>query len=145
MIFVVIFTKIISIGGLRHIYYVDKNDRVRTAKWTFLCQPFVIMGFATGKLSIGVLLWRVVGSTSFWRKWSLCFAVVSALVFSVVAIVLTYAQCSPSEALWNPALLAEGKATCWSPTVPMRFALFLCSTLVTARGSNALEWKMSMR
>ncbi|KAG6000897.1 hypothetical protein E4U43_001466, partial [Claviceps pusilla] len=125
ILFVAVLTKVILIGGLRHIYYLEQNQRVQVLKWTWICQPFIVMGFATGKLSIGILLWRVVGSASFWRKWLLCLALASAFIFSVVNVALTYAQCSKLEALWNRALLAEGKATCWSPTVQLNFALFL--------------------
>ncbi|KAG5948797.1 hypothetical protein E4U53_006148 [Claviceps sorghi] len=125
LLFVAILTKIILLGGLRHIYYLGQDERVQMLKWTWICQPFVVMGFAMGKLSIGVLLYRVVGSASFWRKWLLCVALALALLFSVITVALTYAQCSRLEALWNRALVAEGKATCWSPTVQLTFALFL--------------------
>ncbi|KAG5924713.1 hypothetical protein E4U42_004565 [Claviceps africana] len=118
-------TKIILMGGMRHFYYVEPHDRVQILKWTWICQPFIVMGFATGKLSIGILLYRVVGSASFWRKWLLCLAIALGMVFSVVNVVLTYAQCSRPEALWDRALVAEGKADCWSPIVQLRFSLFL--------------------
>jgi len=105
-----------------------QNERVQILKWTWLSQPFIIMGFATGKPSIGILLWRVVGSASLWRTWLLCVAVALALVFSVVNIALMYTLCSRPEALWDHALVAEGKATSWSPTVLVNFALFLSGT-----------------
>lgn len=118
-------TKVISIGGIRHLYYLDQGERDRAVKWHWMCHPFVVIGFATGKLSVGVLLWRVVGSTTFWRKWSLCFAVMVAFVLSIVLIALTFAQCSPPRALWEQSLVAQGKATCWSPSVIANSAIFL--------------------
>lgn len=128
IMFLAVLTKVISIGGIRHLYYLDQRERVRAIKWHWMCHPFVVMGFATGKLSVGVLLWRVVGSTTFWRKWSLCFAVMTAFVLSIVAIALTFAQCSPPRALWEQSLVAQGKATCWSPTIIVNFSIFLSST-----------------
>ncbi|GAB0134512.1 hypothetical protein EsDP_00002879 [Epichloe bromicola] len=125
IMFVAVLTKVISIGGMRHIYYLDQRERVRAVKWHWMCHPFVVMGFSAGKLSVGVLLWRVVGSTTFWRKWSLCFAVMAAFVWSIVVIALTFAQCSPPRALWEQSLVAQGKATCWSPTIIANFAIFL--------------------
>ncbi|KAG5980691.1 hypothetical protein E4U55_003774 [Claviceps digitariae] len=125
ILFVAVLTKVILLGGLRHIHFLEQNQRVRILKWTWICQPFIVLGFATGKLSIGILLWRVVGSATFWRKWLLCFTLALALIFSVINVVLTYAQCSTPEALWDYALVAEGKATCWSPNIQVNFALFL--------------------
>lgn len=119
-------------GGLRHLYYLTPEERVIAAKWGWISQPFVIMGFATGKLSVAVLLWRVVGSTTFWRKWFLCFATISALLISIVNIVLTFTQCSPVEALWNQQLLKEGQAKCLSPSIQINFAIFLSSTSTSA-------------
>ncbi|OAA33221.1 integral membrane protein [Moelleriella libera RCEF 2490] len=127
VVFVSILTKYITVGGLRHLYYLTPEERVIAAKWGWISQPFVIMGFATGKLSVAVLLWRVVGSTTFWRKWFLCFATISALLISIVNIVLTFTQCSPVEALWNQQLLKEGQTKCLSPSIQINFAIFLSS------------------
>ncbi|KAK2606307.1 hypothetical protein QQS21_003238 [Conoideocrella luteorostrata] len=125
ILFVAILTKVIALGGLRHLFYLTPQERVKAVKWTWICQPFVIMGFATGKLSVGILLYRVIGSTTFWRKWSLCFTVVSALVFSIVNVALTFAQCSPPSALWNPHLVETGEAKCWPPSIQTNFAIFV--------------------
>jgi hypothetical protein len=70
----------------------------------------------------------VVWETAYWRKRIIIFAIGSATVITVINIVLTFAQCSPVEALWNPGLVAEGKAQCWSPSIQTNFAIFLSST-----------------
>jgi hypothetical protein len=113
---------------MRHLYYLTPDERIQAGKWSWISQPFVIMGFATGKVSVGILLLRVIGSTStFWRKWILCFAVVTAFLASAVNVILTFAQCSPAEALWNPQLVVEGKAKCWPPSIQTNFAIFVSS------------------
>ncbi|OAQ65152.1 hypothetical protein VFPPC_06312 [Pochonia chlamydosporia 170] len=127
VIYAAILTKLIEIGGMRHLFYLSPEQRIEAGKWSWVSQPFVIMGFATGKISVGLLLLRVVWETAYWRKWMVIFAIGSAFIITVINIILTFAQCSPSEALWNPGLIAEGKATCWSPSVQTNFAIFLSS------------------
>lgn len=125
-------TKLIDIGGMRHLFYLTPDERIEAGKWSWISQPFVIMGFATGKISVGLLLLRVVWETAYWRKWMIIFAIVSAFIITVINIVLTFAQCSPPEALWNPAMIAEGKAKCWPPSVQTNFAIFLSSRFTSA-------------
>ncbi|KAG8424736.1 hypothetical protein J3458_001505 [Metarhizium acridum] len=120
-------TRLIGIGGMRHLSYLSPEQRVQAGKWSWVSQPFVVMGFATGKISVGLLLLRVVWETAHWRKRIVIFAITSALVITVINIVLTFVQCSPVEALWNPALVAQAKAKCWPPSVQTDFAIFLSS------------------
>ncbi|KID59830.1 uncharacterized protein G6M90_00g093400 [Metarhizium brunneum] len=123
--FVAILTKDISIGGMRHLYYLTPEERTEAAKWSWISQPFHIMGFATGKISVGILILRVTGSTTFWRRRILWFAIITALLISAVNIILTFTQCSPVEALWNTQLVVEGKAKCWRSSIQTDFAIFL--------------------
>ncbi|TWU70622.1 hypothetical protein ED733_000770 [Metarhizium rileyi] len=122
-----ILTKLIGIGGMRHLSYLSPAEKLEAGKWSWISQPFVIMGFATGKISVGLLLLRVVWETAHWRKRMVIFAISSAFVITVINIVLTFAQCSPPEALWNPALVASGEATCLPPYIQTDFAIFLSS------------------
>ncbi|QUC21865.1 uncharacterized protein UV8b_06106 [Ustilaginoidea virens] len=125
IVWVALLSKVISCGGLAHAARLSAAQMARAAQWSWMSQPFVVMGFATGKASVGVLLWRVVGSTTFWRKWVTVFAVASAFALSVVDVVLTFAQCSPVEALWKQELLAGETARCWDPSIQTNFALGL--------------------
>ncbi|KAG6004985.1 hypothetical protein E4U21_000557 [Claviceps maximensis] len=129
VLFVSILTKAISVGALRHTYNhpgEDAAERARILKWTYIGQPFIVLGFATGKLSIGILLWRVVGSATCWRKWLLCFVVALALALSVANVVLMYVQCSRVEALWNWDLVAgHGRERCWDPRIVVYFSLIV--------------------
>ncbi|KJK82888.1 hypothetical protein H634G_02025 [Metarhizium anisopliae BRIP 53293] len=122
-----ILTRLIGIGGMRHLFYLSPEQRLQAGKWSWVSQPFVIMGFATGKISVGLLLLRVVWETAHWRKRLVIFAISSVFVITVINIIFTFAQCSPVEALWNPALIAQGKAKCWPPSVQTDFAIFLSS------------------
>ncbi|KAF5131100.1 hypothetical protein E5D57_007449 [Metarhizium anisopliae] len=126
-----ILTRLIGIGGMRHLFYLSPEQRLQAGKWSWVSQPFVIMGFATGKISVGLLLLRVVWETAHWRKRLVIFAISSVFVITVINIIFTFAQCSPVEALWNPALIAQGKAKCWPPSVQTDFAIFLSSTSIS--------------
>ena len=112
---------------MRHLYYLTPDERVLAGKWSWISQPFVIMGFATGKISVGLMLLRIMGPNTVWRRYLVLFAISTAFVISCINVVLTYAQCSPVDALWNPSLIAEGKATCLKPSIQTDFAIFLSS------------------
>lgn len=118
-----------ALGGFRHLYYLTPEQTSEALRWSWIGQPWVIMGFATGKISVGLLMLRILGSSTVWRKLILFFAVGGAFVFSVLNIIFTYAQCRPVQALWDPSLLANGQATCWDPKIQTDFAIFLASTL----------------
>ena len=125
ILFAAFTTKDVSLGGMRHLYYLSPAEATDALKWNWLAQPWVIMGFATGKISVGLLILRLLPPNVAWRKWIVWGAVVAAFVFSAVNVILTFAQCSPVSGLWDPTLLASGQATCWSPLIQTRFAEFL--------------------
>ncbi|KAG6024763.1 hypothetical protein E4U41_001684, partial [Claviceps citrina] len=123
--FVALISKAAVLANFHHSKDLEPERRDRVVKLVWFCQPFIVVGFATGKLSVGILLWRVFEKTSFWRKWSLVFAVASALVSSVVEVGIAFGQCSPVEAVWYRWMVDEGKATCWPAGIQFGFALFL--------------------
>ncbi|KHN94962.1 uncharacterized protein MAM_07189 [Metarhizium album ARSEF 1941] len=125
-------TRVVDVGGMRHQFYLSPEQRLETAKWSWISHPFVVMGFATGKVSVGLLLLRVIWDTAYWRKRLVMFAMGSAFVIAAINVVLTFVQCSPVEALWAPGLIAQGKATCWPPAVQTGFAIFLSSWNILA-------------
>ena len=110
---------------MRHLYYLSGPETIEALKWSWVSQPFVIMGFATGKISVGLLLLRIIGPNTVWRKWILYFSITTAFIFSAINVVLTFVQCTPVAGLWNPALLASGEAHCWDPSIQAHFAEFL--------------------
>ena len=68
---------------------------------------------------------RIMGRSK-WRKAFLIYgAILGSLLFCGIAIILTFAQCRPVSALWNPELLALGKARCWPPQRQSDFSIFV--------------------
>ena len=56
-----------------------------------------------------------------WRKWFLYIGSVLTAIIAAIAITLTFAQCKPSRALWDPSLPGS---RCWDPRVSTDFSLF---------------------
>jgi len=94
-------------------------------KYNWIAQPWGIFGFAVGKVSVALLMLRIIGPNTVWRKWILWGTMVSVIIINAVGCILTFVQCDPPRALWNPQLVASGQAKCWNPKVQSNYALFL--------------------
>ena len=93
-------------------------------------QPFVILSLGTGKISVAFLILRIMGH-SVWRKRFLYFTMVSSFAVCCLAIIVTYAQCTPAAALWDPSI----KAKCWKPGTQTHIAIFAGSTFQRSGGA----------
>lgn len=63
-----------------------------------------------------------------WRNWLIYTTIGFVTVISVINMVLTFAQCDPPEALWNPTI----PHNCWDTKITADFAIFdgcKCSSL----------------
>lgn len=114
-----------SNGGTRHVYYLTAPQATYVVRLNYIAQPFGIMAVATGKLAVGFLILRLVGSTSKWRKYSLWFLMILTTIISILAAVFTFTQCQVPAALWNPAL--RQTTHCWEPAVQSNFSIFSAS------------------
>lgn len=119
-----------SIGGLRHLFDLTADQQSQVIRINWVTQPWVIFGFATGKISVALLILRIIGPNSFWRRWILYFAMVTVFILNSIDCIITFTQCNPPKALWEPQLVAEGKAKCWNPHIQADYAIFLSSTLL---------------
>jgi hypothetical protein len=115
------------IGGLKHLFYLEPAQQAMAVKYNWITQPWAIFGFATGKVSVALLILRIIGPNTFWRKWILYFAMGSALLFTSLGCIFTFVQCDPPRALWTPQLIAAGQAKCWDSRVQADYAIFLSS------------------
>jgi hypothetical protein len=99
-------------GGCRHIYYLalDKGQDgiIKVNRLFIICQPFAIMGIAIGRISVALLVLRIMAVTV-WRKRFLWFTIVSTFIISALNSVLLFVNCSPTAAAWNPFI----PYTCW--------------------------------
>ncbi|KAI1299023.1 hypothetical protein F5Y03DRAFT_253870 [Xylaria venustula] len=109
-------------GGTRHSYYLSDEQVIYVTKLNWIAQPFGIIALATGKIAVGLLLLRVIASTSRWRRVTICFLMASTFISNVLAVVLTFAQCKDPAALWDPSVHAI--TSCWDPRVQSGFSTF---------------------
>ncbi|KAF4220395.1 hypothetical protein CNMCM8980_009671 [Aspergillus fumigatiaffinis] len=58
-----------SVGGYRHVYYLDEDAVVRALELNFILRGVHIIGYATGKASIGAFILRLIGPQNMWQKW----------------------------------------------------------------------------
>jgi hypothetical protein len=111
---------LVRYGLGRHQDALTPSDILQVAKWNWIPQPFSIMNLAFVKLSISFLLLRILGPHA---KWSKLFLHVNMVLFTltmVVASILTFVQCDPPRALWEPVPGAK----CWDPSIQAGYATF---------------------
>ena len=80
-----------------------------------------------GKISVALLILRIIGPNTTWRKLLLWGLMVSVFLINAVDCILTFVQCDPPKALWDSQLVSMGLAKCWDSKVQSDFAIFLSS------------------
>lgn len=117
-------TALAEMGGCRHLFYLNSDEKVRVTRLNWLIQPIAIMTLAFGKISVSFLILRIMAAST-WRRWFLNIIMVGTFIFCILASILTFVQCDPVAALWQPTLLETGKAKCWPPHRQINFSIFL--------------------
>ena len=110
-------------GGARHIYYLDPPHISTVVKYNWICQPFGIMSVAIGKLAVGLLILRILGSRTFWRKWFLYSSLTFTVLISASCCIINFVQCDPPRALWEQV----PGSSCWDPSKQLDYSLFISS------------------
>ncbi len=121
-------------SGCRHLFYLTPQQAMTASRINWIAQPTAIMSIGFGKVSVAILILRIMGksSKSLWRMTFLYVAAIGSVLFCALAIILTFAQCKPVQALWDPTLLETGKAKCWKPSTQTDFSLFVGSKRLSA-------------
>ncbi|KAF5620097.1 integral membrane protein pth11 [Fusarium sp. NRRL 52700] len=73
--------------------------------WLLCAQSTVAMAIGMGKVAVAVFLLRIV--TAPWHRWFLWSCIVSMMVLSTFLAIAIFAQCTPAESIWNPALIEQ--------------------------------------
>lgn len=119
LLFVSIATPEVYYGTGRHVYYLSAHQRVMAVKLNWVTQAFHIMSTCFGKISIVILMLRIIGNSK--RQAWFLYSIISALfVISVVCVAFIFAQCTPASTLWDPAVVGK----CWSPVVQQNYGYF---------------------
>ena len=100
-------------GGARHLYYLTPEERTVALKYNFLSQPIGAMAPVFGKISVGLLMLRIMGPNTVWRKWFVYGNLAIYMAISFLMVITTFVQCSPSRALWEMVPVSS----CWNPNI----------------------------
>ena len=90
------------------------------------------MAVAIGRVSVAVLLLRIIGPST-WRKRFLYFSVVSTLLLSSVYSIVSWVQCKPVEAFWDRTVPG---GRCLAIIVSQALAVATSGTCLTDRYSS---------
>lgn len=128
LITTILWTVLAVNNGCRHSYYLNPGELSSVVRLNWVIQPFHIMALATGKISVAFLIIRIMGKST-WRRRFLYFSMISNFLFCSLAIIFTFAQCKPVQALWDPMV----KAKCWRPESQSHFSTFVGSKYSSPR------------
>ena len=106
------------LGGFRHLTDVDPGNLKQVGINNYIIQTLGIFAFGSGKVSVGCLILRLLPPNSVWRKWIIWTTIIFVFVFDALNCVLTFVQCSPPRALWEP----DTPHSCWDPSVQTKIA-----------------------
>lgn len=113
--FSVLWTVLGHLGGCRHLYYLERDplQAIKASRINWITQPVAIYALAFGKISVAFLILRIMGKSKWRRAFLIYGAMIGSFILCTTATILTFVQCRPVAALWDPELVAMGKATCW--------------------------------
>lgn len=110
-------------GGTKHTADIPPDRLQFVLKLNWATQPFAILALATSKISVALLLLRILGPSAFWRRWFLISSMVLVFIFNSLAAIFSFVQCSPPRALWEKV----PDAKCWDPRSQSAFSVFSAS------------------
>ncbi|RHZ70902.1 hypothetical protein CDV55_106844 [Aspergillus turcosus] len=125
---IIIITLQDSVGGYRHAYYLEENALMRALELNFILRGVHIIGYATGKASIGAFILRLIGPQSMWQKWVVWVLIIFTALVNVLNSIFNFVQCDPVQGNWDPRVSAK----CWAKKAQLKFAYFMCSENIAA-------------
>ena len=136
-------------GGCRHLYYLvlEANGRgyLPITEMMHFAEPFSFMALAAGRISVALLLLRII-TTSVWRRWSLYTFIAITILANVLWCTLWFAKCPPDSGLSPP----YQAGFCWNKDTMYGISIFTASrSLRTCTGPSAanilvLVWSVAM-
>lgn len=100
-------------GYARHVVVLSSTQRVDAALISSITLALAVASHCSGRVSVALLMYKVQGP-SVWRTRLLFFIIGTIAATGSMVILTTFLWCSPSEAVWNTALVTSGQAHCIS-------------------------------
>ena len=117
-------------GIYRHKYYLTLQQAELGLLVNTVGEGIVGISETFGKVAISLLLIRLMGRTSKWRRWFLWVLIALTVIICIITVFITFFQCRNPQAVWNIPLQAT--TTCWDKSVLTNEALF-CSCMYSLR------------
>jgi hypothetical protein len=112
-------------GVGQHAVSIDPPNLINAVKWIWLSVPFSTMSACFGKVSIALLLIRILDNRNKGYIYFLWVMIVLLILINIILSVVTFAQCKPVTYLWdqlNP--MATYKGRCWDPSIQKNYGYF---------------------
>ena len=107
-------------GGGRHEYYLTPGQIMLVLKYSFISQFFVFTSVVCAKSSVALLLLRIIGPVSTWRKHFIYGNLLVYWATTVATIVVESVRCSNIRSNWEPV----PGSTCRNPNVLVSLYIF---------------------
>ena len=107
-------------GGGRHEYYLIPGQIMLVLKYIFISQFFVFTSVVCAKTSVALLLLRIIGSVSTWRKHFIYGNLLVYWATTVATIIVECVRCSNIRSNWEPV----PGSTCRNPNVLVSLYIF---------------------
>ena len=109
-------------GGGRHLFYISESQVPLAIEYNWLNQTFAILSVTVSKVSVALLILRLLGPSA-WRRWFLYLISGLSCLVGSLAVIFIYVQCTPVQTLWDPSV----GGACWNLTAVNRYDLFVSS------------------
>ncbi|CAF9923557.1 hypothetical protein IMSHALPRED_005962 [Imshaugia aleurites] len=112
----------VAYGTGRHYQTLDSLQKVMAVKLNWISQPFAIFSCGVGKISIALLLLRIMPKNKI-RERFLYILITLLFVINIIGLAFIFGQCSPARELWEPFI----KGSCLKPYVQRDVSFFRAS------------------
>ncbi|KAK3320367.1 hypothetical protein B0T19DRAFT_468682 [Cercophora scortea] len=120
----VVVTMEVHYGVGSHTVHIPPPHLIKAVEWIWISAPFSTMSACFGKISIALLILRMINRNKAYTifLWAL---IILLFMVNLLLTVVTFAQCTPVPWLWDqldPA--ASYKGSCWDPSIQKNYGYF---------------------
>ena len=112
----------VAYGTGRHYDTLDSVQKGMAVKLNWISQPFTIFSCGVGKISIALLLLRIMPKNKI-RERFLYTLIALLIVINTICVAFIFGQCSPTRKLWEPSI----RGNCLKPYVQQDIGFFQSS------------------
>ena len=112
----------VAYGAGRHYETLDSLEKVMAVKLNWVSQPFTIFSCGVGKISIALLLLRIMPKNKI-RERFLYTLITLLVIINTICVAFIFGQCSPARKLWEPSI----NGSCLKPYVQQDVGFFQAS------------------